>query len=249
MKLAYDHGGEGEWLLVLLHGLGATRQCGSRCWRRGRAGPDAGSHPTCAATAPRRMRERLQPVRHTPATSVNSSTHTRPQARSSFSVTPWVVLSRWNWRPARTASRLSKYSASASRSPGTTTNSPACVMASMAVRFFPTKEEAVVRYLKVSGSRLVAPESEDAGAGVAQTAEGWRLAYDPATASVGAPPMEALLARRACRSIWHAVRRIRWSRVSSLRFTTQNARDLPGGHNVMVENPGAVWDWIDETLK
>ena len=24
------------------------------------------------------------------------------------------------------------------------------------------------------------------------------------------------------------------------------ARDLPGGHNAMVENPGAVWDWIDD---
>jgi len=23
-----------------------------------------------------------------------------------------------------------------------------------------------------------------------------------------------------------------------------NARDLPGGHNVMVENPSAVWDWM-----
>ena len=67
-------------------------------------------------------------------------------------------------------------------------------MASMSVKFFPTKEEAAARHLKVSGLHgLIAPDSEDASAGVAQTAEGWRLAYDPATASVGAPPMDALL--------------------------------------------------------
>jgi pimeloyl-ACP methyl ester carboxylesterase len=26
------------------------------------------------------------------------------------------------------------------------------------------------------------------------------------------------------------------------------ARDLPGGHNAMVDNPGAVWDWIEGYL-
>jgi surfactin synthase thioesterase subunit len=34
-----------------------------------------------------------------------------------------------------------------------------------------------------------------------------------------------------------------------LAIYDHDTRDLPGGHNVMVENPGAVWDWIDESLK
>ena len=51
------------------------------------------------------------------------------------------------------------------------------------------------RYLKVSGLvGLAAPNSSTAAAGVSKHEQGWRLAADPATASIGAPPMRALLA-------------------------------------------------------
>jgi pimeloyl-ACP methyl ester carboxylesterase len=123
-------------------------------------------------------------------------------------------------------------------------------MASMSVKFFPTKDETIARYLKVSGlNGLTAPESEDASAGVTQTEEGWRLACDPATASVGAPPMEALLS--AARAPIHLARGATDAMVSHAQIANYdaNARDLPGGHNVMVENPAAVRDWIDENLK
>jgi pimeloyl-ACP methyl ester carboxylesterase len=118
-------------------------------------------------------------------------------------------------------------------------------MASMAVKFFPTKEDAISRYLKVSGLHgLVAPDSEDVNAGVVQSAEGWRLVYDPATASVGAPPVEALLV--AARAPIHLARGATDRMVTheQLAIYDANARDLPGGHNVMVENPTAVLDWM-----
>jgi hypothetical protein len=91
---------------------------------------------------------------------------------------------------------------------------------------------------------LIAPDSEDASAGVTQTAEGWRLAYDPATASVGAPPMEALLS--AARAPIHLARGATDHMVSHAQLAVFDAyaRDLPGGHNVMVENPSGVWDWM-----
>ena len=104
--------------------------------------------------------------------------------------------------------------------------------------------------MKVSGlSGLIAPDSSGALAGIVQTPEGWRLAYDPATASIGAPPMKELM--EAARAPIHLARGATDAMISlaQLAIYDANARDLPGGHNVMVENPGAVWDWIDETLK
>jgi hypothetical protein len=122
-------------------------------------------------------------------------------------------------------------------------------MAAAPVRWFATKEEAVERYLKVSGlSGLVPPNSAGASAGVMQGDEGWRLATDPATGKVGPPPMRQLT--EACRSPFHMGRGEVDPMVSreQLRGFDAGATDLAGlGHNAMVQDPEAIWRWIDET--
>ncbi len=244
MTLATDHGGEGERLLVLLHGLGATRHVWKKMlaqnrWQGRWVAPDLRGHGASPHASDYSLAAHADDIgelvnAHAPSNeivvlgdSMGGAVALR-LASGAHGFTPKQVFGvgiKVSWNDEERAGMRK--------------------MATMAVKFFPTKEEAVARYLKVSGLHgHVAPESEDASAGVVQTAEGWRLAYDPATASIGAPPMEALLS--AARAPIHLARGVTDPMVSceQLAIYDPNARDLPGGHNVMVENPSAVWDWM-----
>jgi pimeloyl-ACP methyl ester carboxylesterase len=75
----------------------------------------------------------------------------------------------------------------------------AAAIAAKPPAWFETREDAVARYLKVAGlAGLLDPSGPIAGAGVVEDGGRFRLAHDPATAAVGAPDMEGLLA--ACRA-------------------------------------------------
>ena len=123
-------------------------------------------------------------------------------------------------------------------------------MASAPARVFASQDEAVERYLKVAGiAGLVDRTSLAATAGVSQASDGWRLAYDPRTASVGAPPMRALL--DAARARVHLARGVsdRMVSLDQLKVFDAAAADIAeAGHNAMVERPSAVWDWIESRL-
>jgi pimeloyl-ACP methyl ester carboxylesterase len=124
-------------------------------------------------------------------------------------------------------------------------------LAAAPTRRFATKDEAIDRYLKVAGlAGLVAKESAAAAAGVASDGNGWRVACDPRTMSVGAPPMRVLI-ETACAPI-HLARgeADRLVTLEQLRAYDAEAADLKGsGHNAMVEGPSAAWDWIESHLK
>jgi pimeloyl-ACP methyl ester carboxylesterase len=123
-------------------------------------------------------------------------------------------------------------------------------MAAAPARMFASKDEALARYLKVSGlAGLVAADSAMANAGVVERDGGWRLAADPKTALVGAPPMAALVA--AAQAPFHLARGAndRMMTLEQLRLYDPQAIDFPGlGHNAMVEDPAAVWRYIEERL-
>jgi pimeloyl-ACP methyl ester carboxylesterase len=75
----------------------------------------------------------------------------------------------------------------------------AAAVAAKPPAWFDGRDDAVSRYLKVAGlAGLVDPSGPVASAGVVEQDGRWRLAHDPATAAVGAPDMEGLLA--ACRA-------------------------------------------------
>jgi pimeloyl-ACP methyl ester carboxylesterase len=77
--------------------------------------------------------------------------------------------------------------------------SGAAAVAAKPVAWFDGRDDAVGRYLKVAGlAGLVDPSGPVASAGVTEVDGRWRLVHDPATAAVGAPDMEGLLA--ACRA-------------------------------------------------
>jgi pimeloyl-ACP methyl ester carboxylesterase len=244
MKLACDQGGEGDRLLVLLHGLGATRQVWKPMlmqnrWRGRWIAPDLRGHGASPHESIYSLAAHAGDIgelvkAHAPSNEITVLGHSMGGA-----VALELASGAYGFTPNRVFGVGIKVSWSEGELAGMRK------MATMAVKAFPTKEEAIARYLKVSGLHgLIAPESYDASAGVAQTAEGWRLAYDPAAASVGPPPMATLLA--GARAPIHLARGAADHMVSLEQLEVQDAdaRDLPGGHNVMVENPSAVWDWM-----
>lgn len=245
MKLESDRGGEGPRLLVLLHGLGATRHV----WRPLLAGgrrqgswlaPDLRGHGASPHATSYGLGQHAADV----AELVQSDGaweeivilgHSMGGAIALALASGWFAI-----HPARVFGLGIKVAWTDEELAGMRK------MAATPARSFETKDDAITRYLKVSGLvGLIAPDSAEAEAGVAETESGWRLAFDPATASIGPPPMRELLA--AARAPIHLARGETDALVTQEQLAAfdADAADLRGGHNVMVENPAAVWDWIE----
>lgn len=243
MKLDCDHGGEGTRLLVLLHGLGATRHV----WRgfldgwNGRwVAPDLRGHGASAHAPSYALGLHAADVAET-VHSLGAFNEIVVLGHSMGGVIALALASGWfGIQPVRSFGLGIKVLWNDEERAGMVK------MATMPVKTFTSKDEAVARYLKISGlAGFAAPDSEAAQAGVAQTKDGWRPAFDPATASIGPPPTRALIAAAqtpihlACGEKDAMVTREQMAEYDS------DARSLPGGHNAMVENPQAVWDWIE----
>jgi pimeloyl-ACP methyl ester carboxylesterase len=123
-------------------------------------------------------------------------------------------------------------------------------LAEKPAKMFATRGEAVERYLKASGLiGLVDPGSEMALEGVIEDHGGWRLACDPRTAEVGPPPMKMLATGAQCPFSLACGETDRMVSVEQLRAWDPQAQALAGlGHNAMVEDPDAVWDWGQRSL-
>ncbi|WP_326566680.1 alpha/beta hydrolase [Amycolatopsis rhabdoformis] len=114
----------------------------------------------------------------------------------------------------------------------------AAAMAARPPRLFSTRADAEVAYLKVAGLTGYTPADP---AGVVETAEGWRLALDPAAFGVGAPDMPRLLAEATCPVLLAAGADDPMSRPEQLGALASGAVTLPGlGHNAHVEDPAAL---------
>ncbi|MNV08675.1 Alpha/beta hydrolase family protein [compost metagenome] len=119
-------------------------------------------------------------------------------------------------------------------------------LATQPAKRFATEEEARDRYLKVSGLAAIADATAPVVArGVTQEDEGWRLAMDPRANAVGKPPLSELVGLARCPIHLGQGRHDALVTLEQTRSLDPDARDLgPHGHNVMVEAPGAVWDWM-----
>ena len=245
MKLEADRGGEGARLLVLLHGLGATRKVWTKFvaanrWMGRWIAPDLRGHGASAHAGDYSLNAHAADVAELAggADEIVVLGHSMggvvalALASGSFGISPSRVFGlgiKVQWNEDELAGMRK--------------------MAATPARLFESRDDAVARYLKVSGlTGLIAPDSDDALSGVAQSGDGWCLAYDPATASIGPPPMEALMAQAkapihlACGATDAMVSR------EQLAVYDRHAHQIAAGHNAMVENPSAVWDWIDELL-
>jgi len=111
---------------------------------------------------------------------------------------------------------------------------------------YATRAEAVDRHLKLAGlTGLVTPDAV-ADAALVQTDGGWTVAFDPAAFTVGAPDMKALIAAASAPVVLAAGERDPMSAAPSLRALVPDPVILPGlGHNAHVEDPAALWPLLE----
>lgn len=231
MKLAYDTGGEGGGLLVLLHGLGATRKVwgGLTVLTATRwIAPDLRGHGASPHAESYSLADHAADV----AALIDGTNVTILGHSMGGAIALELASGRYGFTPTRVFGLGIKVAWNDDELAGMKK------MAASPTRLFPTKEEALARYGRVAG--LAAPDES----GIVHTEQGWRLAYDPATATVGPPSMGPLMALSRCPVRLARGERDHMVSLDQLRAYDPQARDLPGGHNAMVENRGAVRDWI-----
>ncbi|HEX6357821.1 alpha/beta hydrolase [Actinophytocola sp.] len=117
-------------------------------------------------------------------------------------------------------------------------------------RVFATRDEAVDRWLKVSGLvGLVPPDSPRVAAGVVESDDGWRVAVDAKAFGVGAPDVPMLLTRAKGETVLAAGERDPMCPREHLVEVVPSPVVLPGiGHNAHVESPLSLWPILDRLL-
>ena len=119
-------------------------------------------------------------------------------------------------------------------------------MAQRPARSFSTREEAIERYLKVSGlSGLADPASEAAAEGIVGGPGAWRVAMDPGAFAAVGPSVPAVL--RSCAAPLHlaAGENDPMVTLDDMRAIDPAAVTFAGrGHNVHWKAPEMVWEFI-----
>ncbi len=124
-------------------------------------------------------------------------------------------------------------------------------LAERPVRWLNSREEAVERYLKVSGlTGLVDADSSCAQSGVTGEDEsGYRLSADPGIYAIGEPPVATLVSSARCPVVLAAGEHDVMASAEDLRAVDPAATALAGlGHNAQVEDPATVWSLVIEGI-
>jgi pimeloyl-ACP methyl ester carboxylesterase len=233
-------GGDGQPLLILLHGLGANadvwdgwRPLLEERWPGRWLAPDLPGHGGSAPLD----RYSFGSLAAAVADLVGTEDQTVVVGHSLGGVVGLALGSGWFGVPVRavvgvgikvawTAAELDRARALAERP----------------IQEFASRADAAARYLRVSGlAGLLDPDEAAVDAGLRAQAGSWRLALDPRAFGVGAPDMPGLLA--ACRARVLLARGETDPMVSAddLAELRADAVTLTGlGHNAHVEDPAAV---------
>lgn len=234
-------GGDGEPLLLLLHGLGATADVWvgwppllSAQWPGRWVAPDLPGHGGSAPLT----RYSFGSLATAVADLVGAADRTVVLGHSLGGVIGLALGSGWFGVRARLVVGLGIKAAWTAEE-----LDRAGALARRPVQEFATRDEAAARHLRVSGlAGLVDPAGAVVSGGLReQPGGGWRLALDPAAFGVGAPDLPGLLA--ACRARVVLARGEADPMVSTDQLTALQpaAVTLPGlGHNAHVEDPAAV---------
>jgi pimeloyl-ACP methyl ester carboxylesterase len=241
-RLHVHEGGSGEPLLVLLHGMGGTgdvwaswRPLLARRWPGRWLAPDLPGHGgsswlpsytfdglAAAVAGAVRSSSRVVVLGHSLGGVVGLAL-----ASGRFSVPVQAVIGL-GIKVAWTDEELERAQAAAHRPPA----------------WFPSRDEAAARYLRVSGLAGLLPVDDpavDAGlidAGLGEQDERWRLAMDPGAFAVGAPDMARLLADTHVPVTLARGEHDPMNTDEQLAGLGVPAVTLPAvGHNAHVENP------------
>ena len=116
--------------------------------------------------------------------------------------------------------------------------------ASKPIRWYTTREEAIERYLLVSGLKgIIDPTEEQLNQAIFKGSEGFRLSADPKTVNVGGPP-EGIFAAASfatkCKLACGETDNV--TSIDRLRLLDPDAVVLNGlSHNAHVEDPLTIW--------
>jgi pimeloyl-ACP methyl ester carboxylesterase len=251
MVLSADRGGEGAPLLVLLHGLSATREVWQPLrpileakWRGRWIAPDLPGHGRSPAAEDYSPASQAAAVERTiSAEGMEGEVVVLGHSMGGV-VALALAAGEHGARPRRTLALGVKVLWSEAELSGMAARAEA------PAKLFADRTAAVDRYLKVSGlAGLVTPDGPIAQAGVTEEGGGWHLAMDPRVNTVGAPDMAALTAAAATQVRLACGAQDAMCRVEDLRRWDPGAEALASlGHNAMVEDPAAVWAWASHRL-
>lgn len=111
-------------------------------------------------------------------------------------------------------------------------------------RLFENEEDALIQHRRQCGLDCE-PSSSLLERGVAQDGHRWRTALDQAAFAVARPAMEDLIAASACPFHLACGEHDAMVSIERLRGLDPAAVRIAGaGHSAMVDDPGAVWDWM-----
>ena len=239
-----EQGGDGDPLLLLLHGLGATGDVWSGVldvlsarWPGRWVIPDLPGHGRSAALAAYSYGHLAAAV----ARALPSDARIIALGHSLGDVVALTLASGWfgtrvsavcglgikvTWTPEE----LARAQALSER-PNPT---------------YPTRADAAERHLKLSGLiGLLAPDAVPKAALVHRDGV-WTVAFDPAAFAVGAPDMSGLLAASRASVTLAAGERDHMCPADHLRALAPTAVILPAlGHNAHVESPESLWPLLE----
>ena len=242
--LHVQHGGRGEPLLLLLHGLGATgdvwnglRGMLNARWPGRWVIPDLPGHgkstalPTytyaqlaAAVARPVVSAARVVVLGHSLGGVVALTLASGSFGVRVSSVCGLGIKTRWTEEELARAHTLS------------TRPNPV----------YPVRAAAAERHLRLAGlTGLVQPDAVGEAA-LVQRDDGWTVAFDPAAFAVGAPDMARLLEASRASVVLAAGERDHMCTVDQLRTLVPDPVILPGlGHNAHVESPETLWPLIE----
>ncbi|HWX85555.1 MAG TPA: alpha/beta hydrolase [Xanthobacteraceae bacterium] len=244
--LSVARGGGGERLLVLLHGLGANASVWSRMiplieasWQGRWIAPDLRGHGRSVQEPPYGFAMHAADVADLIAS--ERSGEVTLVGHSFGGVVAALVATGWFGTPVRdvaafgvkidwTADEIGK----------------ARDMAQRPQRTFATRDEAIERYLKVSGlTGLVEPSSSAASRGVVGSDGQYRVAMDMRVYGAVGPSIEGLLRLAAAPLRLAAGSKDPMVTLEQMRRIDPAARLFDGvGHNPHWEAPDQVWSFV-----
>ncbi len=243
-----EGGGAGGPMLVMLHGLGANGAVWERmrpivesCWPGRWLAPDLRGHGRSAHGAPYGLGMHAADV----ASLLPESGEIVLLGHSMGGAVAMALASGWFGRSVRrviafgvklawTAEEVAK----------------AQEIARAPTRWFATREEAVERYLRVSGLKgLIDPGSAVAATGIVEEGNRFRLAADPRTNSVAGAPIEHVIAAMRAPFRLAAGERDSMVTLEQMRRFDAGAVLIKGvGHNPHVEAPEKLWQLVEDVL-
>jgi pimeloyl-ACP methyl ester carboxylesterase len=121
-------------------------------------------------------------------------------------------------------------------------------LARQPAKLFDTREQALERYLKVSGLFGLV-DSSNAGTGVREQGGKWQLAADPMINAAAGPELAPLVRAMQCPLSLAAGSKDPMVNAADMAPFDPQAHVIEGaGHNAQVERPAEVWHWIRKQL-